>query len=853
MANEPTFASTGRNAGDIEVLLSYDIVKLFSEGLYKSPNKAVEELVSNSFDAGATRSYVILSPDLSTPDATIAVADDGEGMDRRGLRRHWRIGKSNKRKLRKPPMDRKQIGKFGIGKLSTYVLANRLTHISKRDTKYCSATMNYGAINERGGSGVAPTEPIRIPLRELTAEQAKWAVESWAGPAGFNADEMPLFGDDSPESWTISIMSGLKPKARQIEIGRLRWILRTALPLRSDFGIWLNRKKLESSKVDKDPFKRWVIGKDITDLPRPGPNDIRKSENRNLPQSSEHRFGLNICELGRVTGYAEVYKDSLIGSKSDEIGRSHGFFVYVRGRLLNPDDDHFGIASNELRHGTFSRFRLVVHMDKLDDGLRSTREAISEGPRLETARNTLQAIFNKTRRTIETHDLEEEPGAKLARRLAASPAGLSRGPIVELSRAVTEGRSKSRYLIVPSLTSPDARESFLADLNQRAQKAEGFVTGIDVDFDSTSRDGIVKFDTTSGVLLLNGLHPFVATFDEEFANKRLGQPLELFAMAEVLAEAHLHSIGIKPDDIDEFLLTRDQLLRDLANESGRMSASSVANNLSNARNNKDRLEVCVRDAFTMLGFDARHIGGNKEPDGVAIAHLPPDDEGNPRSYKVSLEAKSKEAPEGKVAAQTVNISAIIRHRKKHDCDHAIVVGQAFPTSDGAASALGESIDDDRDKTKAQNKPRTITLIEIDDLAELVRLCPIKQLTLSKIRELFDCRLPDESKQWVESIRDINIDRPRYREIIETIEALQKRSKRAPVKYAALHNELLHLNPPIIHETDDPVREICKAIALMAPNSIRVTSEKVGLELSAERAIMEIMAFMQENRFDKQER
>src|SRR4029079_18596593 len=52
MSREPTFASTGREAEKIDVRLSYKLVRLFSEGLYTSPNKAIEELVANSFDAG---------------------------------------------------------------------------------------------------------------------------------------------------------------------------------------------------------------------------------------------------------------------------------------------------------------------------------------------------------------------------------------------------------------------------------------------------------------------------------------------------------------------------------------------------------------------------------------------------------------------------------------------------------------------------------------------------------------------------------------------------------------------------------------------------------------------------------
>ena len=95
MTNEPVFAAIGDETDNIEVRLSYRIVELFSEGLYTSPNKAVEELVANSFDAGAQRVHVFLSSNLHDQDATIAVLDDGEGMDQEGLKRHWLIGISN--------------------------------------------------------------------------------------------------------------------------------------------------------------------------------------------------------------------------------------------------------------------------------------------------------------------------------------------------------------------------------------------------------------------------------------------------------------------------------------------------------------------------------------------------------------------------------------------------------------------------------------------------------------------------------------------------------------------------------------------------------------------------------------
>jgi hypothetical protein len=844
MAKVPEFASIGAHSENIDVRLSYKIVKLFSEGLYASANKAVEELVANSFDAGAQHVQVILSTNLHSQDATIVVIDDGEGMDPAKLKQHWLIGISNKRQLSKLPNNRQQIGKFGIGKLATYVLANRLTHVSKKKGKYYSTSMDYSIIDTRVDKHeVEPKTPLKVSLRKLTEAEAKTAVKPWTDSKVFKEGGMPLFGKGAPASWTVAVMSSLKPKVHEIKPGGLEWVLRTALPLRPDFGIWLNGTKLVPSKQGKGLLKKWIIGKDIAELPRPGPKKAKAEEDINVPASSEHRFGLDVPNLGRVTGYAEAYEDPLTEkSKSDKLGRNNGFFVYVFGRLVNVVDDHFGIPPDELRHGTFSRFRAVVYMDGLDDELRSNREAISEGPLLAAAQNVLRAIFNAVRPTIEQQEADEVPGAKLARKLASSPTSLARRPIVDLARAVLAGKAKSRYLLVPKASTAKQQETFLADLEERAEDSNKFLSGLSVDYEGSAEAGIAQFNTETGHLRINAWHPFVATFYDEFTGKDAGQPLEVFAMAEVLAEAHLHAIGVKQDQIDDFVLLRDQLLRNLANESGRQSALAAASALRDARNNPDLLEEKLCDAFRSLGFEVTPIGGKGKPDGLATALLSADHKGNARQYSVSLEAKSKEKDAGKVSAKTVAIAAVVRQRDLYNCTHALVVGRAFPTSQGDKSALAREIDDDRKKTVALNDPKTITLITIDDLAAIVRLRPVKQIGLGKLQELFlNCRLPEESEKWVDAIRKTKVQKPPYKQIINTIAALQKDFKQSSVKYAALRVELKHLTPSVKYESDEELVDLCKAMAQMAPGAMYASSDSVELDQSAENVIAAINA------------
>ncbi|ALA58145.1 ATP-binding protein [Nitrospira moscoviensis] len=841
MIIDPDFALAGAEKEKLDVRLSYRIVRLFSEGLYASPNKAVEELVANSFDAGAKQVAVFLPSDFHDQAATIVVLDNGEGMDANGLKRHWLIGKSLKRDLKTLPLGRQQIGKFGIGKLATYVLANRLTHISKKDAKYYSTSMSYKMVDDRGDEEIEPKTPIRIALRELTEDQAKAALKGWLDLSTFKKCGMRLFGTKAEASWTFAILSELKEKVHEIRRGRLEWVLRTALPLRDDFAIHLDGSKLEPSKSGKGLLKKWILGRDIDELPKPAPDEIQVSEDINQPKESVTRHGLEHSAVGRITGYAEGYRNLLTG-KSDELGRSHGFFVYILGRLINAEDGHFGISPDELRHGTFGRIRVVVHMDGLDEYLQSDRERIREGPVLRDAQNILRAIFNKIRPELERLDANDEPGAKLAIKLASSPTSLARRPIIDMARAALHGKIRSRYIALPLGTTQAERDKIIADLETRAEIPEHFITGIDFAYNATSDDGIAVYDAISGRLRVNGLHPFIGAFFDEFTSKTSGLPLEMFAMAEVLLESHLHQAGLKQTQIDEVMIFRDQLLRYVAQESGRRTALIVANALRNARNDEDKLESEVVEAFRCLGFDATRVGGKGKPDGVAKAHLSPGDDKKPRRYATTLEAKSKKKDGTKLKTKTFGVSAIARQRDEAQCDHAIVVAPAFDHTPGKDSALAKEIRADRENTEAKGTPRTITAIHVDDLARLVQLRPIKRLGLDKIRDLlWKCSLPEECKAWIDAAEKEIVAKPPYSRIINAIHALQQEYDLAAVEYGALRVALGKETPPYKVSTNDELVELCKAMAAMASYEITATDRTVELNQSPANVLAAIEA------------
>ncbi|MFZ2147902.1 MAG: ATP-binding protein [Sedimentisphaerales bacterium] len=816
------FETVGQQTDTIDVKISHRIIQLFSEGLYSSSNKAVEELVSNSFDAGAQNVHVILSPDLRDADATIVVLDDGEGMDVAGLKQHWIIGRCTRREGSRSS-GRKPIGKFGIGKLSTYVLANRLTHICKSNGKFYAATMDYDVIVSRdtsGEEGVFNDEKLEIPLREVDQADAEKALQRWmvGSKPGYKA--LKLFGKGSSNSWTVAIMSGLKPMGRQIKIGTLKWILRTAMPLRSDFKLFLDGEPIESPSLDVLPIKKWVIGKDVEQLPKPCPEGLIAREDPNVPKDSVHRYGLYHEKFGRITGYIEIYESELDRGKP-KFEQNSGFFVYVRERRVNTDDPGFGIERNLLRHGTFSKFRMIVHIESLDEALRSSRESFQQGDLYLGIQNFLRASFNLARNRLVEHEKSQSPGALIAARISSAPGSMTRRPLLALAKMAIEGKITPLYTRLPSGLNEKQKATFLEKLQIRAESEDGLLRSTEIT-ELDSKEGMAIYDVEEGKLLINASHPFVAVFQEFFMNAKTSLPLEMLAMSEVLMEANLYHIELEESQIREILERRDELLRQFVRSSARRTAGMIALALTEARDDEHKLEVEMRAAFEAMGFaNVIRIGGKGKPDGTAEAHLAAAEDGTVQRYKVGLEAKS-----GKyVSAKDLGVSGLARHMKDYECDHHIVIGNEFATSRGELCA---SVREIRAHKKVTGK--TITLIYIDDLARLVRIASSKRIGgLSRIRKLFkSCITPKQSKTWVDKLAAETPETWPYREILDAIWHLANECPDEAVEYSAVTTELRHCDPPVRISKND-LKDCCKAMQFMARGVVFARDNTVEID------------------------
>ncbi|MBI5606280.1 MAG: ATP-binding protein [Deltaproteobacteria bacterium] len=830
--NRDLFEIAGSTTDQIDVKISHRIIQLFSEGLYSSPNKAVEELVSNSFDAGAQNVHIILSPDLREANATIVVIDDGEGMNNEGLKKHWIIGESTRRRV---SSRRKPIGKFGIGKLSTYVLASKLTHISKFGNIYYAATMDYTNLTgsaENASKGVFDEQTIQIPLRILTKQQAQDAVRPWTNGTKEGYKAFRLFGKNAPSSWTVAIMSGLKEMGKKISIGRLNWVLRTAMPQRGDFHLFLDGDPITPPETD-EPLAKLVIGKDVIQMPKPCPEGLIAREDTSQSGDSVYRYGVYHDRLlGRITGYIEIFKDEIDAGKP-KFEQSHGFFVYVHGRQVNVDDLGFGIERNLLRHGTFSKFRMVVHIDSLDEALRSSRESFQQGDLHQEAQNFLRACFNLARNKLVEYERSQTPAALISARISSAPGSMTRKPLLSLAQMVAEKRATPFYLRFPSGLSATAQTEFLEELKQKAEEADGLLRSTELSV-LDSKEGLAILDVQQGKLLINTSHPFVAAFQEFFTDSRRNLPLEMLAMSEILMEAHLYHMGLDESVIRDAIGRRDELLRQFVRSSARRTAGMIALALTDARNDDNKLEEEMRAAFEAMGFaNVIRIGGSGKPDGTAEAHLAAAEDGRAQRYKVGLEAKSGQP----VSAHRLNVSGIARHMQDYNCNHHLVIGNGFATSTGEDSASVREI-----KDLMKNSGKTITLMHIDDLARLIRIASAKRVGgLSRLRDLFRrCVTPEESKVWVDNLAAETPANWPYMEILETVWHLAEEQPNEVVEYAAVITELRHRTPPVRMNKPDLI-ECCKAMQVMARGVVFARENTVEIDRRPDLILEDIRA------------
>jgi len=117
---------------NIDFSMTYWALKTFGKQLYANMSAAIAELVANGLDAEATEVYVHMDI-INKDSATIAIFDNGNGMDDTILENAYAVIGRNKREGLKEEVASKIMGRKGIGKLAALYLSNSYSIITKTE------------------------------------------------------------------------------------------------------------------------------------------------------------------------------------------------------------------------------------------------------------------------------------------------------------------------------------------------------------------------------------------------------------------------------------------------------------------------------------------------------------------------------------------------------------------------------------------------------------------------------------------------------------------------------------------------------------------------------------------------
>ena len=733
--------TTGEVVDEVELRIGPQFLNLFSEHMYSSPNKAFEELVSNSWDAGADVVYIRIPENLVDESAPVWVLDNGISMDVDGFRALWSVATSSKVDV-DPKTNRPQIGKFGIGKLATYLLAHELTYVCKAEDGVIRAiTMDYRRI-EAGPQGKLHIDPVPLEVRELTEkdvadllgsvasgdEIAKLISEGVPRPAHDYEDEFLAPESDvivPTGTWTLALLTSLKTAGRAMQSGRIRWILRTALPLGDSLTMVFNGVVLSSSKVSKPVDDEWTIG------PGLGISEVTiDDESFSVTEEDEPYPHVSIEGVGTVTGRVRLFAEPVSGGKSEAVGASNGFFVNILGRVVNWDDPYFGLEN--LNHSAWAKFRATVRADGLNGLLSVNREGLQETQELRRFRLFLLALFNKARSAHNVAAKASWPGAGqvLTETWGTVPLAPLRRVVEE---ALEDSTSAPRFVNLSGVEDPS---STLEQWKSSATEAPGeFVS--DVVLEELGIEApFVEYDIATRRVIVNKSHPFAREHGETHEQQLL---LRDAALVSILSDAYLMGAGVSAGVVSETSEYRDDTLR-LVARVRRRTGAQIAELLLEATDHIKGFEAVVGDALEYLDFDVTRKGESGEPEGIAVAAIAAGENDVAQTYSFTYDTKSSKT--GKTKTGNVGTGGLERHRKKYQADYILIIAPDYQEG-----GLVE-------ECQPTKETPGMTPIRARDLAELLMAAAaFGAIGLKRFQTLFECHSPDEVSAWVSELVD----------------------------------------------------------------------------------------------------
>ena len=166
------------NTQTLQMKFAPNTIEHLGVKMYSTLPPVVSELIANSYDADAEVVTISLK---DSSDKEIVVSDNGHGMSFDEINESFlTIGRNRRVKnaTDESPKGRKVIGKKGLGKLSFFGIARRITITTVKDGKKNSFVMDWETImsKENNEGGIENYEPEILILDESTQEQSETIV-----------------------------------------------------------------------------------------------------------------------------------------------------------------------------------------------------------------------------------------------------------------------------------------------------------------------------------------------------------------------------------------------------------------------------------------------------------------------------------------------------------------------------------------------------------------------------------------------------------------------------------------------------------------------------------------------------
>ena len=460
------------------------------------------------------------------------------------------------------------------------------------------------------------------------------------------------------------------------------------MPRSADFQSFLNSHLVSSSKSDYEVVVEFSVG----DLPQKRLDVLSTKTGEKWYVSGEQLRTDHLFDEG-VSGRIEVTRKTLTG-KSDDLGRSHGFFIRVRDRLVNEEDPLFGLKPQV--YDTFNRLDAQIRADNLDVVLTASRDSIETTCITQVFRDLLLQIFQEADSRFKREIDAEEKGKKEGEKQIVKPR-LVEFPIADAllrdSYDVDGTEADEGWFYIE--VAPGTNLKLLVEKLYTEPRSKYKYQYIE----EKQTNRVVRFDPETATFWLNEAHEFIREYSEDPKARLL---LHDFVTAEMLLEAYMREGHIPPHLIGAILEKRDELFRSLAKDRS-YSFQSIARNLREAANDEFELEINLVVAMRALGFTASQISGAGEPDGVARYIDYPGGE-----TKLILEAKSsKDVP----SLGAIDFAGLRSHMEKHGAVGCLLVAPVYP---------GTTNKDDSEAAM-RAKQQKISCWTVEQLAALLNL------------------------------------------------------------------------------------------------------------------------------------